>query len=105
MGHQDLRMSYGNRIPGKGQGLAKKARIDLGLALLHSVALPGVSYTLQEIAAWCDCHHNAIQNIERTALKKVCNALQFRHPALRADLAAEFFERRAPAQKKKQCAS
>ena len=76
-------------------GAEKTARIDLGLALLSAVAEPGVSYTYDEIAAWCGCTNSAIYLIEQRALKKIRNALTFRDRASGRDLAAEFFDRRA----------
>lgn len=57
---------------------AKDAHVDLGLALLSLVAIPNVPLTYYDIAAWCDCSPQAIQNIERDALKKLRNALYFR---------------------------
>lgn len=56
-------------------GADKTARIDLGLALLQRVALPGICYTRQEIAAWAGCTDAAILLIERKAMRKVREAL------------------------------
>ena len=80
-------------------GPAKTARVDLGLALLSTVALPGVCYSRVEIAAWCGCTDAAIYNIEQVALKKIRNALLFRDPELRAAFAEHFFNRRQPARR------
>jgi hypothetical protein len=74
-------------------GREKTARVDLGIALLHRVAVPGVQYTTDEIAAWAGCTNGMITLIERKALKKVRKKLDCR-PDLKRDL-AEFLERRA----------
>lgn len=58
-------------------GRAKVERIDLGLALLSVIALPGIQYTQDEIAAWCGCTNSAIYQIEQKALKKLRNRLRF----------------------------
>ena len=55
----------------------KTANIDLGLAILSVLANPGEPLTLDDIAAWCGCSRQAIENIERRALKKLRNALFF----------------------------
>lgn len=52
-------------------GLTKSERIDLGLALLELVAVPGVGLSSRHIAAWCNCSFQAIWLIEQSALKKV----------------------------------
>lgn len=58
-------------------GAQKTARVDLGLALLSRIALPGVSYTHDEIAAFCGCTNGAILTIERKALRKLRTRLFF----------------------------
>ncbi len=63
-------------------GAEKRARMDLGLALLSRVALPGVRYTIEEIAAWAGCTDGAIYLIEQTALKKL-RKLAWRDAGLR----------------------
>lgn len=50
-------------------GRKPNVRIDLGLAILS--ARPPRRRTLEEIAAYCDCHNTAISRIERAALKKL----------------------------------
>lgn len=54
----------------------KSERIDLGLAVLSTVAKPGEPLTWEDVAAWCDCHPEAIRQIERRALQKVRRRLQ-----------------------------
>lgn len=49
--------------------------IDLGLALLHERRLPGVRYTIDEIALWCGCTRTTIWNIEQRALKTLRHRL------------------------------
>ena len=68
-------------------------RTDLGLTLLQRVAISGVCYSREEIAAWCGCTDGAILQIEQKAIKKLSNALQFRFKDLRRDLLIEFFSR------------
>lgn len=50
------------------------ARINLGLAILST--LPRRKRTLEEIAAYCNCHNTAIDKIEKRALKKLRTKLQ-----------------------------
>src|SRR5690349_9278796 len=52
-------------------GTAKRERIELGLALLAARAPKGVGHTSREIAAWCGCSVQAIQQIEKRALAKL----------------------------------
>lgn len=59
-------------------GNEKAQRINLGLALLSSIALPKVAYSSDEIAAWAGCSEQTIQRIEQAALRKVrCRLLPF----------------------------
>lgn len=53
------------------QGLPKRHRLDLGLALLAAVALPKAEFTQREISAWCGCTQQAIALIEREAIRKL----------------------------------
>ena len=65
-------------------GPEKSARIDLGVAILHALALPGVCYTQDEIAAFAGCAPGNIYLIEQRALKKLRNRLRFmKDPILR----------------------
>jgi hypothetical protein len=59
--------------PGWGKTLAK---IDLGLAVLRTVNTSGQCMTLADMADVCDCHPSRIQQIERTALRKMYYRLQ-----------------------------
>jgi hypothetical protein len=68
------------------QGPEKSRRIDLGITLLQRVAIPGVRYTEDEIAAWAGCTNSAIRLICEKALKKVRKRLECR-PDLRRELA------------------
>jgi hypothetical protein len=52
--------------------------IDLGLALLHNRAIPGVPLTLTDIAAWCGCTMGGVWIIENRALQKLRRALHLR---------------------------
>jgi DNA-directed RNA polymerase sigma subunit (sigma70/sigma32) len=62
--------------------LSKSRRIDLGLAVLSVLREPGKLYSLAEIAAWCDCTHEAIRVIEEKAMKKLRRALKKQAPDL-----------------------
>lgn len=64
----EARERYGRRLG---------ANIDLGLAILSCVRKPGEELTSQDIAAWCDCSHSAIQKIERSAVSKLRDGLEF----------------------------
>lgn len=63
------------------EGIPKRQRIDIGLALLGVYCQPSTPYTLEEIAGWCGCSHQAIRMIQESALRK-----------LRARLEPEFRE-------------
>ena len=85
------------------QGLVKRHRIDLGLALFSRYALPGVCYSCDDIALWCGCSNAAIHSIECRALRKLRRRLQDRQGGrLWRELMTELFERRSPAQRKLQ---
>jgi hypothetical protein len=58
-------------------GLEKRARIDLGLALLSLARKEGEALTRYDIAAWAGCTDWAIALIEEAALRKLANALKF----------------------------
>lgn len=88
-------MSRGNGNRGAGSGLEKSDGINLGLSLLSLVAIPGVPLTAEDIAAWCECSTQAIQRIERKALRKVRIALMFRERALCTELRDSLCARRA----------
>lgn len=68
------RDTYDELIP-RNNGKAKSERIALGLELMSMSAKRGVEYTPTEIAAWCGCSDSAIQDIERTALRKLTQKL------------------------------
>jgi hypothetical protein len=73
------------------QGPEKSARVDLGIACLHAVALPGVRYTQEEIAAWAGCTHTAIMLIEQRALRKLRARLLFARDPILVEAAQHFF--------------
>jgi hypothetical protein len=50
---------------------AKTERIDLGLALLSSLAPPRAALTPIDIAAWCGCTPAMISSIEARALRRM----------------------------------
>ncbi len=60
----------------------KMRRVELGLALLQRVALPNVCYDQREIAHWCGCTHQRIDQIEKRALRKLFRLLALRDPEL-----------------------
>lgn len=59
-----------------GRALERSLRIDLGLAVLSAVAVPGVRYTLEEIAAFADCTKHNIFRIQTAALRKLRKRLR-----------------------------
>ena len=70
------------------QGGDKTARIDVGLALLSIAREPGASFTRYDIAAWAGCTNAMIYLIEKRALKKLANSVQFgRSRGLREEVA------------------
>lgn len=54
----------------------KRDRIDLGLALLAARAKRGEQFSVDEMAAWCDCNPNTILNIQAKAMAKVRRGLK-----------------------------
>jgi len=71
---------------GKGASGERSERVNLGLALLQRQCKPGVPLTIDDIAAWCDVGHSAIQHIEQTALRKLRKRM-IGDPGLREALA------------------
>lgn len=53
------------------RSIEKRDRIDLGLALMRRRAKPGAVFTTAEIAIYCGCTMQAIQHIERNAIRSV----------------------------------
>ncbi len=56
-----------NLCPARGS----RPDIDLGLAVISAVSTPGLRWTQAAIAEVCNCTPQAIQQIERRALKKL----------------------------------
>jgi hypothetical protein len=54
---------------------SKRDRIDLGIAILGILIKPGECLTKYDIAAFADCTKQNIDQIERSAIAKVKNAL------------------------------
>lgn len=54
----------------KGASTAKRQRVNLGLAISGCSLAPGVTRTIEEIAAYCGCSKQNISIMERRALKK-----------------------------------
>ncbi|HYG24499.1 MAG TPA: hypothetical protein VEH04_17100 [Verrucomicrobiae bacterium] len=48
----------------------KSDDIEFGLKLLTAIAEPGVRYDAAEIAAWCGCSRQAIEQLESKALAR-----------------------------------
>lgn len=53
------------------EGIPKRDRIDIGLALLGVYCQPNTPLTLEEIAGWCGCSYQAIRMIQESALRKL----------------------------------
>ena len=66
-----MRRSVEAMEDGHAVGRGGGAHIDLGLAIIACVLLPGESLTAEDMAVWCGCSKSAIQGIERRALAKV----------------------------------
>ncbi len=49
----------------------QRESIDLGLEVMALTLVPGQKLELREIAAFCDCSHQAISHIEKQALLKM----------------------------------
>ena len=67
-------------------GPQKSERVDLGIAILQAVAVPGVCYTQEEIAAFAGCARGNIYRIEQVALRKLRNRLFFLKDPVLEDL-------------------
>jgi hypothetical protein len=82
-----------------GQGKARTQRMDLGLAVLSCLAVPGQCYSIDEIAAFAGVPFDVIYMYERKALKKLRTRLHVMKDARLRDCMVEYFERRSPAQR------
>jgi hypothetical protein len=72
-----------SRIDMRGR-LSKTADIDLGLAVSGATLEPGETRSGEDLAAFCGCSRQAIEHIERRALRKLRNKLQFgKDPVIR----------------------
>lgn len=60
--------------------VARRQRVDLGLALLCIAAIPGRPLTRRDLAAWCDCTSAGIHRLEQQALRKLANRIRFGSP-------------------------
>lgn len=80
-------------------GDEKSARIELGLALLNDIAIPGIAYTTDEIALWCGCTNSAIYAIEQRALRKLRNRFRFMKDDRLREMMEHLFDERRPAQR------
>lgn len=69
-GIDSMRRSVEIMEEGRQYGAGQGTNIDLGLALLSCLRKPGVELTCGDIAAWCDCSRQAIEGIERRAMRK-----------------------------------
>lgn len=58
-------------------GRERRARVDLGLAVLEVLLKPGQTLTRDDIAAWCGVSQEAIRRIEGNALRKLANSVRF----------------------------
>ena len=71
--------------------------IDLGLAILETIAEPGQRFTQDEIASVCGCSTAYIYLIERRALQKLRNRFLFMKDSRLREMAESFFNHRTPA--------
>lgn len=58
-------------------GAARIARTDLGLHLMSILRHEGATFSRYDIALWCGCTDAGIYELEKRALKKLANKLQF----------------------------
>lgn len=88
-----------NPEPLRGATKERRARTDLGLALLSLVAIPGEPLDTYDIAVWAGCSHQNITRIEQKALRKIRKILD---PATFAELrlTLESFHSRQPASRR-----
>lgn len=75
------------------------SEIDLGLAILSVLRLPGECLTQVDIAAWTDCSRQRIEQIEKQALRKIRRRLGLatKDDGLYRELMNEMFNRRGVA--------
>jgi hypothetical protein len=64
---------------GKRRWAAKQRAFDLGLAISAATLQPGQWRSAKQIAAFCDVSHQAIEQIEASAIAKVRVALRKRY--------------------------
>jgi transcriptional regulator len=78
----------GKRTPG--------SHVDLGLAILGVLNFQHNPLTQVDIAAWCGCSRQLIEQIEKKALRKIRNRLRFgsKDAQLWHELMNELFNRR-----------
>lgn len=72
------------------------SEIDLGLAIIAALRHPGECLTQQDIAAWCGCTRQRIEQIEKQALRKIRRRLGLatKDDGLWRELMNEMFNRR-----------
>jgi hypothetical protein len=63
-----------------------KPDIDLGLAILSAKTPPGVTRSLEEIAAFCNCTRGGIWMLEQAALRKLKRKLYLRRDPVLMEL-------------------
>lgn len=78
------------------------SHVDLGLALLGTLNVQHNPLTQVDIAAWCGCSRQCIEQIEKKALRKIRNRMRFgsNEGQLRYELMNELFNRRTIAMPK-----
>lgn len=84
----------------RGKRKSRQEDMDLGLAILSCLAIPGVPLTQQDIAAFAGCTRQRIEQIENGALRKLRIRLKFLAAdkgELYSQLMDEMFNRRSPA--------
>lgn len=80
-------------------GQMRRERIDLGLAILSVVGVPGVRYSYEEIAAFAGCTDANIYLIEQGALKKLRKRWMYLKDARLREMLEGLFDERTPARR------
>jgi hypothetical protein len=73
--------------------LTKNADIDLGLAVSGATLKSGETRSHEDMAAFCGCSRQAIEHIERRALRKLRNKLQFRNDPVLREIVETLYKR------------
>lgn len=74
-------------------GAEKTEQVNLGIAVAHATCRPGQVRTLREIAAFCECHWQAIYHIEQKTLQKLRKRLSYGRDEVLSEFVKEVSQR------------